>query len=83
MIDKKILDNLSDLSRDLRDAVPLRLRDVGDDLEKTFRDVLQAGFSKFDLVTREEFDVQTEVLLRTREKLAILAQRLDELEKKC
>jgi BMFP domain-containing protein YqiC len=32
------------------------------------------------LVSREEFDVQTQVLLRTREKLALLEQRLNDLE---
>lgn len=36
--------------------------------------------TRLDLVSREEFDVQTQVLLRTREKLALLEQRLSELE---
>ncbi|MDE9553852.1 accessory factor UbiK family protein, partial [Xenorhabdus bovienii] len=42
--------------------------------------VLQSQLSKLDLVNREEFDVQTQVLLRTREKLAAMEQRLNELE---
>ena len=41
--------------------------------------MLQAGLGKLDLVTREEFDVQRAVLLRTREKLDALEQRLAEL----
>lgn len=44
------------------------------------RQVLQSQLTRLDLVSREEFDVQTQVLLRTREKLALLEQRLSELE---
>ena len=50
------------------------------DIEKNFRAVLQSVFAKLDLVSREEFDVQTEVLARTREKLAQLEARLLQLE---
>ena len=51
---------------------------------KTLRkkSVLQSQLTRLDLVNREEFDVQTQVLLRTREKLALLEQRLAELESK-
>ncbi len=41
---------------------------------------LQSQLTRLDLVSREEFDVQTQVLLRTREKLALLEQRLNDLE---
>lgn len=44
------------------------------------RQTLQSQLTRLDLVSREEFDVQTQVLLRTREKLALLEQRLSELE---
>ena len=44
--------------------------------------MLQSQLTRFDLVSREEFDVQTQVLLRTREKLALLEQRIGELEAK-
>ena len=50
------------------------------DLEKNVRALLTSGFARLDLVTREEFDVQQEVLLRTREKLAELERRVAELE---
>ena len=50
-----------------------------EELQQTFRSALQSGLSKLDLVTREEFDVQRAVLLRTREKLDALEQRLAEL----
>ncbi len=49
------------------------------DLEQNLKAGLSGWLSKLDLVTREEFDVQTEVLSRTREKLAQLEARLKEL----
>ena len=51
------------------------------DLEKNLRALLSSTFSRLDLVSREEFDVQREVLARTRAKLAELEARLEELEK--
>ena len=51
------------------------------DIEKNMRAMLTALFSRLDLVTREEFDVQREVLARTREKFTQLEARLAELEK--
>jgi ubiquinone biosynthesis accessory factor UbiK len=52
------------------------------DIEKNARAVLSGAFSKLDLVTREEFDVQAKVLARTREKLTALEARVAELEKR-
>jgi BMFP domain-containing protein YqiC len=51
------------------------------DIEKNLREMLAAFFSRLDLVTREEFDVQRQVLARTREKLERLEAKLAELEK--
>lgn len=76
-IDPKLLD---DLAHRLADAVPEGLRHVQRDLEQNFRAVLQTALGKLDLVTREEFDVQSQVLGRTREKLESIAARLEELE---
>jgi hypothetical protein len=50
------------------------------DLEKNLRALLASFFARLDLVTREEFDVQRQVLLRTREKLAQLEAQIAELE---
>jgi BMFP domain-containing protein YqiC len=52
------------------------------DLEKNFRALLVAAFAKLDLATREQFEVQTKTLARTREKLAELERRVVELEAK-
>lgn len=50
------------------------------DIEKNMRALLAGLFSRLDLVTREEFDVQREVLIRTRAKLAELEQKVAALE---
>ena len=76
-LDPKLLD---DLARKLADSVPPGLKDLKADLERNFRAMLQTTLGKLDLVTREEFDVQTAVLARTRTKLEELSQRLAELE---
>ena len=50
------------------------------DLEKNLKALMSQGFAKLDLLTREEFDVQTEVLARTRAKLEQLEARVAKLE---
>ena len=50
------------------------------DLEKNVKAMLSQGFSRLDLVTREEFNVQTQVLAKTRAKVEMLEARLTELE---
>lgn len=77
MIDPK---KLEQLARQVQESLPKGIRDLGDDVEKKIRQVLQNQFSRMDLVSREEFDVQTQVLLRTREKLSQLELRLNALE---
>lgn len=72
--------NIDELARRLADSLPGGLRALREDAEQNFRAVLQAGLSRLDLVTREEFDVQAAVLRRTREKLAALEARLAQLE---
>ena len=68
------------IARRLTESVPPGLRAVQKDLENNFRAVLRASLSKLDLVSREEFDTQTRVLQRTRERLAELEARLQVLE---
>ena len=52
------------------------------DLQKNVRALLTSALARVDLVTREEYDVQTRVLARAREKLAALERRVAELESK-
>lgn len=72
--------NLESLAQQLHNALPQSLKNVGNDLEEKFKQILQAQLAKLDIVTREEFDVQSQVLLRTREKLDTLEKRLIQLE---
>jgi len=74
LINQKILDEISSKVNDLLAQSPVR------DVEKNLRIMLSGVFARMDLVTREEFDVQQEVLKRTREKLTALEERVAQLE---
>jgi BMFP domain-containing protein YqiC len=74
------LNHIDDLARRLSGLVPPGLKESQDELQQTFKSALQAGLGKLDLVTREEFDVQRAVLLRTREKLEALERAVAALE---
>ncbi|HEX8610571.1 MAG TPA: accessory factor UbiK family protein [Telluria sp.] len=52
------------------------------DIEKNVKSMMTQGFSKLDLVTREEFDIQAQVLAKTRAKLEALELRVTELEER-
>jgi len=74
--------SLDDLARRLADAVPPGLTALRNDLEQNFKAVLQSGLTKLDLVTRQEFDIQSGVLRRSRERLEELEARIAALEGK-
>ena len=74
------LNHIDDLARRLSQLVPPGLRDSQEELQQTFKSALRGGLAKLDLVTREEFDVQQAVLLRTREKLETLERTVAALE---
>jgi len=74
------LAHIDELARRLSSLVPGSLRDSREELQQNFKSVLQAGLGKLDLVTRDEFDVQRAVLLRTRDKLNELQRAVDRLE---
>lgn len=74
MLNPKLLDEMSARVSSLLAATP------AGDVEKNLRAALAGLFGKLDLVTREEFDVQRAVLLRTREKLEALERQVAELE---
>lgn len=77
MFDPKQLDEMTDR---FINALPPGVADVKRDLEKNFRAILQSIFSKLDLVSREEFEVQSAVLAKTRAKLETLEKQMAELE---
>lgn len=74
------LNHIDELARRLSSLVPPGLRESREELQATFKTALQAGLGKLDLVTREEFEVQRAVLLRTREKLDALEHAVVALE---
>jgi ubiquinone biosynthesis accessory factor UbiK len=71
---------IDEIARRLLERVPPALRSMQADLESNFRAVLRERLSKLDLVSRDEFDVQTRVLERTRAQLESLEARLAALE---
>lgn len=71
---------LEELAARLARVVPAGLGGLRSELEDNFRAVLRGQFEKLDLVSRERFDVQAELLARTQKRLAALEKRLAELE---
>ena len=68
---------IEDLSLKIKEAVK---NSPAGDLEKNIHALLQGMFTKLELVSREEFDVQSEVLRQTKEKLATLEKQIEALE---
>ena len=77
MLDAKFLD---DIAKRLSGAMPETAKTMQADLEKNLRAATQSVFSKLDLVTREEFDVQSKVVARSRAKIEQLEKQVAELE---
>lgn len=77
MFDTKTID---DIANRLAGAIPPGLNNLKEDMEKNVHAILQSAFSKLDLVTREEFEVQKLVLAKTRSKLEDLEKRVAEME---
>ncbi|MDP2560986.1 accessory factor UbiK family protein [Psychrobium sp. 1_MG-2023] len=72
---------LEDIAQQVAGALPPGLKNIADEFENKTKQILQAQVSKLDVVSREEFEVQTQVLLKTREKLVLLEQQVAELIK--
>ncbi len=71
---------IDELAKRLTAALPPGVNVLKEDVQNNMRSVLHSALSKMDLVTREEFEVQTQVLARTRAKLETLEKKLAELE---
>jgi len=74
MISKSIIDEINAKVNEIFHNSPVK------DIEKNVKVLLSGAFNRLDLVTRDEFDIQQEVLQRTREKLMILEAKVAELE---
>lgn len=77
MFDTKSID---DIANRLANAMPPGFSHLKEDMEKNFHAILQSALTKFDLVTREEFEVQKAVLAKTRQKLEDLELRVADVE---
>jgi BMFP domain-containing protein YqiC len=71
---------IEELSQRIEQSLPEGLRQTKGELDKTIRQAIMNAFQKMELVTRDEFDIQTQVLARTRAKLEMLEQRVADIE---
>jgi BMFP domain-containing protein YqiC len=74
-------EEFQELAQKLIALLPPSLQTIEQDIHQQIKDLLQASFTRMNVLTREEFDVQVKVLARTREKVDALQQQLDELLK--
>jgi ubiquinone biosynthesis accessory factor UbiK len=72
--------NITDIIHRIIDELPPGFKNLPTDMQKNLRAALHGAFEKLDLVTREEFDAQCAVLLRTREKLEELEKKVSEIK---
>ncbi len=73
---------IEEIAKQVTESIPPGLKNVANEFEEKAKTVLQSKLSQLDVVTREEFDVQTQVLIKTRSKLSELQAKLAELEEK-
>ena len=73
-------DALDELTKRISSLFPGDVTNLQDDLQNNVRSLLQSTLTKMNLVTREEFDVQSAVLQRTREKLEQLEKQIEQLK---
>ena len=73
-------DVLDSLQQKMPEGITTGLQGLQSDIEQNIRAAIEANLKKLNLVTREEFDIQQQVLLRTREKLEALEKKVAELE---
>lgn len=78
MIDPK---NINEIIQNVLDSMPEGLKNLPSEMQHNFHAAIQGVFERLDLVTREEFEAQCGVLLRTREKLEMLEKKLSELDR--
>lgn len=77
-----MLPNIDEISQKLFSILPINPQEVGDELRQQIKMILQASLAKLDVVSREEFDVQTQVLAKTRAKIDTLEMVIQSLLEK-
>ncbi|WP_199610494.1 ubiquinone biosynthesis accessory factor UbiK [Flocculibacter collagenilyticus] len=71
---------LEEIAKQISNSMPEGVKQLAEGMESKTKQVIQHKLSQLDFVSREEFDIQTQVLQRTREKLAALELKIAELE---
>ena len=71
---------IEEIAKQITESLPPSLKNIAHDIEDKTKNVLQRKLAQLDVVTREEFDVQTQVLIKTRTKIAELEDKLAQLE---
>ena len=79
----QVFEQIQTIAVDMQNKIGEAIRNSpAKDIEKNVRAMMSQGFQRMDLVTREEFDIQSRVLAKTREKLEALEAKVAELDKK-
>ena len=79
----QVFEQIQTIAVDMQNKIGEAIRNSpAKDIEKNVRSMISQGFQRMDLVTREEFDIQSRVLAKTREKLEALEAKVADLEKK-
>ncbi|MDV6328229.1 accessory factor UbiK family protein [Idiomarina sp. Sol25] len=73
-MDNKTIENIA---RQINDSMPAGVKELAGNMEQRVKQTLQSQLSKLDLVTREELDVQQQMLLRLRERVELLEKELE------
>ena len=71
---------IEEIAKQIADAVPPGVKSMAEGAEEKVKQILQAQLSKLDVVSREEFDIQTQVLAKTRAKLDALEAKISAME---
>ncbi|MBU2883074.1 accessory factor UbiK family protein [Psychrosphaera sp. B3R10] len=77
MLDAKKIEQIAE---QITNVIPPGVKTLADNVEEKIKTVLQAKLSQLDVVSREEFDVQTQVLARTRQKLDLLEKEFEQIK---
>lgn len=79
MIDAK---KIEQIAKQITESIPPGVRDVADNLEQKVKQAVQGQLNKLDVVTREEMEIQQQLILRLRQRIEALEEKLEAQEKK-
>ncbi|WP_042146648.1 MULTISPECIES: accessory factor UbiK family protein [unclassified Pseudoalteromonas] len=71
---------IEEIAKQITENMPQGVKNIAETVESKTKQVLQSKLSQMDFVSREEFEIQTQVLIRTREKLTTLEEKVSQLE---